>query len=60
MAKVCHKGILNVRYFFIEILDNDHFFNGNGLGLNAINNALLFVSTTGGLKGSRKDENNPI
>jgi hypothetical protein len=27
MAKVCHKDMLIVRYFFIEIQDNDHFFN---------------------------------
>jgi hypothetical protein len=26
MAKVCHKNVLTVRYFFIEILDNSHYF----------------------------------
>lgn len=27
MAKVTHKNVLTVRYFFIEILDNSHYFS---------------------------------
>jgi hypothetical protein len=27
MAKVTHKNVLTIRYFFIEILDNSHFFS---------------------------------
>lgn len=26
MAKVCHKNVLTVRYFFIEVLENNHYF----------------------------------
>ncbi len=29
MAKVCHKKVLTVRYFFIEILENSNFFMNN-------------------------------
>jgi hypothetical protein len=29
MAKVCHKKVLTVRYFFIEILENSNFFMTN-------------------------------
>jgi hypothetical protein len=32
MAKVCHKKMLTVRYFFIEILENSHFFVDNMVG----------------------------
>ncbi len=52
MAKICHKGILNLRYFFIEVLDNNQYFNQN----NTLNQ-MIFSNENGTRQNYIKGDN---